>query len=463
MTIALGFMGGADTVTGSQHIIDVNGKRIMRDCGLFQGRRKESREFNETFLHDVADIDAMLLSHAHIDHCGNIPSLMHYGFEAPIHATTATMKIAGIMLRDAAHIQEQDAAYLNQKTNRKDKEPVEPLYTTEDAEEAYKLFRGHHYHEPLELIPGVVAEDFEAGHILGSAVTRFTVQDGTRTHRIGYAVDLGRKNLPLIRDPELLEDIDTLVIESTYGNRMHGPAIDAEKQLEKVINETYARGGKVIIPSFALERSQEILYHLSSLIIQKRIPEHPVYLDSPMATNVTRVFNLSGDYMDDEFNELKEEMRCLLCPPWVHFTSSVAESKEVTAARGPFIVIAASGMCEHGRILHHLKHGIEDPDNTVVIVGYQAEHTLGRRLVEQQEEVRIFGDTFERRAPVVQLDAFSAHADRQELLDYIRAVDADDIYLVHGEQVQREALAGAIEAERLGRVHLPKRGDWVEL
>ncbi len=456
------FLGGADTVTGSQHLIQVNGNQLLRDCGLFQGKRKLANEYNRELLFNPANLDALLLSHAHVDHCGNIPSAVAQGYEGPIYATTATAKLCEIMLQDAAKIQEQDAEYLNQKTSRRGLPPVEPLYRTEDALKALQLFRGHDYGSVQELVPGITSLSLEAGHILGSELSVLTVTGNGRSVRIGFAVDLGREGLPIIRDPELMEDIDVLIIESTYGNRTHGAIEEADSSLGDVIRRTVQRNGKVLIPSFALERTQEILFHIATLYRTTDLPRVPVYVDSPMATAVTRIFARSREYMDEEFNMLRETGR-IFEADWVHFVSGVKESKELTASKKPCIVVSASGMCEHGRILHHLKAGVSDPRTTVVIVGYQAQHTLGRRLVEKKKEVRIFGDTYERKAEVVDLDAFSAHADRNDLLKYVRAVRPKKTFLVHGEQKPREALAEALRDEGLGEVFLPRRGDTAEL
>lgn len=459
----LHFFGGADTVTGSMHMLEANGSRVLRDAGMYQGRRDEARRINESLGFDPGTLDAVLLSHAHIDHCGNLPTLCIQGYQKNIHATTATAKITGVMLRDSAYIQMQDAAYLNQKTNRKGLPAVEPLYTVEDAEAAISLLRGHSYHEEKELAPGIRMTDYEAGHILGAALTRFTLGEKGRTATVGFAVDLGRHNLPLIRDPERMPPVDVLVMESTYGDRRHGKAESARDQLREVIRRTWDRGGKVIIPSFALERAQELIYHISSLMIDGEIEKRPVYLDSPMAAAVSNIFDEQADYLDEEYMAMKEKMVCLMCPPWVHVAATVDQSKAITASREPSIVIAASGMCEHGRILHHLKHGVENENNTVVIVGYQAVHTLGRRLVEKQKEVKIFGDMFERKADVEVLDAFSAHADRDDLIDYARHSGAGRIFLVHGEQEARESLAETLRSETGASVFLPRRGDAVDL
>lgn len=457
------FLGAVDSVTGTQHIIEANGMRILRDCGLFQGRRAESRERNRTLPFQAEEIDAVVLSHAHIDHCGNLPTLVKLGYRGKIFATIPTVDLCEVMLRDAAHIQEQDAAYLNQKTNRKGLEPIEPLYTVQDAERTLARMEGTDYGQSLDLGPGIRVSFVEAGHILGAALTPFEVRENGTTTRIGFAFDLGRKNLPLIRDPAVLEDIDVLIMESTYGDRLHADATRAEDQLAEVVLRTLARHGKVLIPSFALERAQELIYHLAQLISSGRIPEIPVYVDSPMASAVSRVFEKHRAYLDDEYQELESRIGNVMRPPWLHYVDTVEESKKITASDASCVVIAASGMCEHGRILHHLKHGIENPYNTIVIVGFQAVHTLGRRLVEGETKVRIFGDWFERKAEVVVLNAFSGHADRNDLLDYAKRVGPRKIFLVHGEPKQRTALAEALRSVVSSEIYLPETGEVVEL
>ena len=454
------FLGGANQVTGSKHLLETEQARILFDCGLFQGRRKESEEINRNLGFRPAGVDAMVLSHAHIDHCGNIPTLAKNGYRNAIHTTTATADLLPIMLRDSAHIQEADAAYLNQKTNRRDQPPVIPLYTLADAEAAIRLIQAHAYGESVILPGGVRLVHVDAGHILGAALARLEIpQPEGASLRVALVFDLGRYNLPLLNDPVQITDVDILISESTYGVRLHEDARNEGEDLRMAVNRALARGGKVMIPTFALGRAQEIVYLLAQLRERKEIPEVPVYLDSPMAQAISRVFEKSKTYLDEEYHDLRRRMGSIMTAEWLHFTESVEDSKAITSSRQPSIVLAASGMCEHGRILHHLKHGIENPANIVLLVGYQAQHTLGRRLQNHEPVVRIFGDEFEVRAEVETLRSFSAHADRTELLQYIQAARPKKVYLVHGEQDQRESFAKLLR-EKLGlAVELPANGD----
>ena len=458
------FLGGADSVTGSKHLLEFDGALILFDCGMYQGRRKESFEFNKNLGFNPLTVDAMVLSHAHIDHCGNIPTLAKAGYRNAIHATSATVDLLPIMLRDSAHIQEGDAAYLNQKTNRRGQPPVVPLYTVADAEASFKLFRPHEYNEPLPLPGGVVVTHVDAGHILGAALTLIEIPfNGGEFLRIALAFDLGRRNLPLLHDPVQLQDIDILISESTYGDRLHDNALNAREELRGGIVRALSRGGKVLIPTFALGRAQEIVYHLVNLRERGEIPPVPVYVDSPMAQAIAGVFEKNFEYLDAESNALRSQIGSVMNPDWLTFTESVEDSKAITSSKIPSIVIAASGMCEHGRILHHLKHGIENEKNLVLLVGYQAENTLGRRLQNGEKKVRIFGDEFTVKAEIQLLNAFSAHADRLELFRYARDAKPKKVFLVHGEQSQRASFAQLLRDQLHLEVDLPRNGDVVDL
>lgn len=457
------FLGGADTVTGSKHLLEIEGAKILFDCGLFQGRRKEANEINQILGFDPAAIDAMVLSHAHIDHCGNIPTLAKNGYRNPIHATAATADLLPIMLRDSAHIQEADAAYLNQKTNRRGQPPVVPLYALKDAEAALKLIRPHAYNQPLELPGGIRVTHMDAGHILGAALALIEIPKPEGGFlRVGLAFDLGRRNLPLLHDPVQLPDLDVVISESTYGDRLHDNALNAREDLRVAINRALQRGGKVIIPTFALERAQEVVYHIAHLRDRGEIPKVPVYVDSPMAHAIATVFEKNPGYLDDEYNALRGRVGSVVTPAWLTFTESVDESKTITSSDKPSIVLSASGMCEHGRILHHLKHGIENPKHLVLLVGYQAVNTLGRRLQNGETKVRIFGDEFTVKAEIQTLHSFSAHADRLELFRYIKDSRAKKVFLVHGEQDQRESFAKLLRGQLHLDVELPANGGSVD-
>lgn len=456
------FLGGVSQVTGSKHILETGTTHLLFDCGLFQGRRKEANEINRNLGFAPNSIDAMVLSHAHIDHCGNIPTLAQQGYRNPIHATTATADLLPIMLRDSARIHESDAAYLNQKTNRRGLPQIIPLYTSEDAEAAIRLIQPHKYLTPVSLPGGVSFVHMDAGHILGAALARIEIPRPEKTPlRVGLAFDLGRYNLPLLNDPVQMHDIDILICESTYGNRHHTDARNEGEDLRLGITRTLGRGGKVLIPTFALGRAQEIIYLIAKLRERGDIPDVPVYLDSPMAQAISRVFEDNKSYLDEDYHALRKRMGSIMTAKWLTFTESVAESKAITSSTNPSIVLAASGMCEHGRILHHLKHGIENERNSVLLVGYQAVHTLGRRLQNGEKVVRIFGDEFTVKAEVEALSSFSAHADRTELLRYARDAKPRHVFLVHGEQDQRESFADLLRQELRVDVHLPNNGDVV--
>ncbi|MSS71698.1 MAG: MBL fold metallo-hydrolase [Candidatus Latescibacteria bacterium] len=458
----ISFLGAARTVTGSMHLLEVAGRRILLDCGLFQGPRKEAFERNRRFPFDPKSIDAVVLSHAHIDHSGNLPTLVRAGFQGDIHATFATRDLCGAMLLDSAHIQESDVAYVNKRRGRQGKAPFEPLYTTPDAVRALTLFRGVGYDRAFPVTPEVTATFHDAGHILGSAITELTIQEPKKGPvTLVFTGDLGRKGMPILRDPTTLSRADLLISESTYGGRVHPADEDVEGELEEILRRTAGRGGKVIIPAFAVGRTQEVVYHLHRLCKAGRIPDMPVYVDSPLAVNVTEVFRLHPECFDEETRAfiLSEE------DPFgfqrLHYVRKAEASKALNQIRVPCVIVSASGMCEAGRILHHLANTVEDGRNTVLIVGFQAQGTLGRRLVDRDPVVRILGKEYQRRAEVCVLNGLSGHADRNGLLEWIGNVNGSlrHIFLVHGDPNQSEALAGTLRERKACPVTVPTPGE----
>ncbi len=461
MSIRLHFYGAAQTVTGSQFLLEVNGRRLLLECGLFQGHRAEAYERNRNFLFDPKKVNAVLLSHAHIDHSGNLPNLVRQGFMGPIYATPATIDLANVMLRDSAHIQEDDVAFLRRK---KHTNQLEPIYTLEDVLEVLPLFRPIPYQRPFEPLPGVRVEFVEAGHMLGSAAIRLEVEDGKRSVRIWFSGDIGRPNLPLLRDPVLPSPSDYLIMESTYGHKQHRDPQAAYEELRETVRRTAARQGKVIVPAFAVGRTQELIYDLNQMVQKGEIPPLPVYVDSPLAVDASAVFRQHVECFDEETRRfILESRHPALDFEYLHYIRSVEESKQLNERPGPMIIISASGMAENGRILHHLRNNIGDPRNTVLIVSWQAPHTLGRRLADREPQVRIFGETYEVRAEVVTIGGFSAHAGRDFLVPYALAARAKKTFLVHGEPEAAYALQEELHLHGLEQVLYPQRGDCVEL
>ncbi len=462
------FLGAVRTVTGSMHLLTVNGSRILLDCGLFQGRRQESFERNRNLPLDAATIDAVILSHAHIDHSGNIPSLVKNGFERNIYTTPASRDLCSAMLRDAGHIQEDDTRYVNKKRAKKGLPPLEPLYTVDEATESLRNFVSVGYDRPFAIAPGVTLTFRDAGHILGSAITQIDVEEGGDKKRLVFTGDLGRRGMPILKDPHPVEDVDYLMIESTYGDRLHDPVEAADEELRDVVVDTYRRGGKVIVPAFSVGRTQELVYALHRLTVSRDLPHLPIFVDSPLSVNVTEIFRLHPECFDSELNQfiVAGNHRDPFGFSRLTYIRAVEASKELNFLREPAIIISASGMCEAGRILHHLKNNIEDPRNTVLIVGWQAPHTLGRRLVERQSVVKIFGEEYSLKARVETINGFSAHADRAELLDYARQVGGARLksaFVVHGEEPSSLALADGLRELGLGQVIVPRVGEEVEL
>ena len=444
----LEFLGAAGEVTGSCHALHVGDRTILLDCGLFQGKRSASRAKNERLPMPTNRIDAVLLSHAHIDHAGRLPFLVREGYDGPIHATSATRDLCAIMLADSAQIQVKDAEFLA----RRERSHAEPLYDPEDATRALRLFEGHPYGRWFDVVPGVRARFDDAGHILGSASVLVEASERGTTRRILFSGDVGRSGLAIIRDPQPPADADAdlVIMESTYGDRDHVPIDDARATLGRVIRETAARGGKVVIPAFAVGRVQELVYDLHALARAGEIPALAVYFDSPLATSATQVFELHPECFDDT-EALVRTVRQLFRFDLVKYVRDVQDSKALNALRGPMVVISPSGMCESGRVLHHLANTVEDPRHTILIVGFQAEHTLGRRLVERQPTVRLLGEERTLRAEVVVLDGYSAHADRGELqrwLDTVRngSPRLRTVALVHGEAEAQQAFATRLRA-----------------
>ena len=460
------FLGAANEVTGSMHLLETDAGSILVDCGMFQGRRDESRERNRHLPAQAVGADVLLLTHAHIDHSGSIPTLVKRGFKGTIYATPATRDLASYMLRDAAKIQEGDARYLNEKFGADPTwKPIEPLYDEDDAVEALGRFVAVPYGKPFAPLPGVQATFLDAGHILGSAQILLEVRTGGQTRRIIFSGDLGRKGLPILRDPETpAPPIDYLFLESTYGNRVHGSVKEMHDDLLRVVKATIERGGKVIIPAFAVGRTQEIIYFLHQLKQQGRLPEVPIFIDSPLSVNVTSVFRLHPDCYDKETRQFLDEHGEVFDFQGIRFVQSREESIRLNALREPAVIISSSGMCEAGRIVHHLKNNVEDPKNTILIVGYQAQHTLGRRIVERRPRVRVLGVERELNAQVTVLNSFSAHADKLDLLAFSDAVGTAcrRMFLVHGEPDQQEPLLAELAKRRFSAV-APARGSVEEL
>jgi len=463
MDAKLRFHGAAREVTGSMHLIEANGHTIAVDCGLFQGKRSESNKKNKSFPCDPAQIDAVLLTHAHIDHCGKLPRLVRDGFQGQIYATPAARDLVEILLADSAHIQEEDASYWNKKRIKRGDDPIEPLYTQEDVEATVQLLRDVPLKETFEVLPGIRATFHEAGHMLGSACITVEIANGTKEPtRLTFTGDVGRPGMAILRDPAPLPECDYLICESTYGGRETPVPEDMREELAEIINKAIERGGKIIIPAFAVGRTQVLVYHFHMLVLEGRIPNHiPLIVDSPLAVRATEVFKKHPEVYDREaavFNNLTGDiLECKHC----EYIENVRQSKALHSRNEPMIIISASGMCEVGRILHHLKNNIEDPKNTILIVGYQAAHTLGRRLLERQKQVKIFGETYKVKARVKALNGFSAHANASELVEMTAPLSSrvKHLFLVHGELDQAEALAERMCRNGFDKISIPQSGD----
>ncbi|MCS7060776.1 MAG: MBL fold metallo-hydrolase [Anaerolineae bacterium] len=460
--------GAARTVTGSQHLLETDHSRILLDCGLYQGRRADSYTVNQNLPFDARRIDAVALSHAHIDHSGNIPNLTKSGFSGHIYCTHATRDLCAAMLRDSAMIQQEDARFLNKRRVLDDNLPlVEPIYSLEDAEDALSTFASYDYDKPIRLTTDVQARFGDAGHMLGSAWILIDAQEEGRSVRLCFSGDLGRFGLPILRDPRPMPEADYLIIESTYGDRLHPPASDALPELRQAIADAVQRGGKVVIPAFAVGRTQEIVHGLHQLMLAGELPDVPIYVDSPLAVNVTEVFRHHPECYDRETGRMLLESTHgdVFGFRRLSYVRDVEASKALNDLRSPAVIISASGMCENGRILHHLRHSIEDPKNMILFVSFQAENTLGRRILDGAHRVRILGEEFRVRAEVRRIEAYSGHADRDELLAWVKpqAACLRGVFVVHGEEDAALALAEGIRNLGVRSVHVPARGDSFEL
>jgi metallo-beta-lactamase family protein len=461
---ALHFLGAAREVTGSMHLIECEAGRILVDCGLYQGHRAEANQRNRELPQAALSADAVILTHAHIDHSGNLPTLVRRGFRGPIWATDATRDLAMHMLRDSARIQVGDAEWLNRQNHDDPNwDEITPLYDEDDARAALAQFRSVAYDTAFTPLPGVTARMLDAGHILGSAQVVLDLPDQGKVRRLILSGDLGRRGLPILRDPVLPSHADYVVMESTYGNRVHGSLAQMHDDLARVIGEAVKRGGKIVIPAFAVGRTQEVVYALHALHRAGRVPEIPIFVDSPLAVDVTEVFTRHPECYDDETAAFLKETGDAFHFSKLRYVESREESIRLNQLRGPAIIISASGMCEGGRVLHHLRNTVEDERNTIVIIGYMAQHTLGRRLLERRPRVRIYGVERDLHAEVRVLDAFSAHGDKHDLDTYARGIGGlRRLFLVHGEPDQQDPFAASLRAHGL-QVSCPERGATEEL
>lgn len=465
------FHGAARTVTGSQHLLEVNDCRVLLECGLYQGHRDETYERNQNFPFDPKTLDAVILSHAHIDHCGNLPNLVRCGYDGPIYTTSATAHLANIMLLDSAHVQEVDAEYISKKNARKGLPPAKPLYTVTDASLVAQHFTAIDYDDPFEVVAGVTVTLVDAGHILGSTAVVMDIEENgsgpRRMKRLWFSGDIGQRDLPLLRDPVLPRQADWMIMECTYGDRPHSDPKLAAIELREVVNRTVKRGGKVIIPAFAVGRTQDLIYDLHLLMDSGQIPSVPVIVDSPLAVNASDIYRAHPECFDEETQKFiaQDKHRAILGFDRLTFTRTVEESKALNGRKDPMIIISAAGMAENGRIRHHLVNNIENPANTILIVSWQAPETLGRRLADRDKQVMIFGERYEVRAEVATIGGLSAHAGQALLVEYALATQATvkEIFLVHGEPTPAQTLAEKLAEKGMLNLRYPELGQRVEI
>lgn len=457
MQAKLSFLGAAQNVTGSRFLLEANEKKILVDCGLYQERKFKKRNW-EPFPFSPSSIDALLLTHAHLDHCGLIPKLVKDGFAGKIYCTDATAEITKIILLDSAHLQEEDAAYKKKRHERENKTgpyPEEPLYTTEDVEACLPQFAGIDYREPVELGEGITAIFHNAGHVLGSSTIKIKITENGETRNVLFSGDLGRDDKPILKDPYEYKDIDYAVIESTYGNRTHDEPKDISSSLEEIINTAYKAGGNIIVPSFALQRAQEILYYMNELLMAHKIPNIPVYLDSPMAIKITKVFKQHQDLFDGEMMQLIRQKKSPFDFPGLKMCEKTEDSKALNTTGGTKMIIAGSGMCTGGRVKHHLVNNISGKENTILFVGYQAIGTLGKSIAGGTKKVRIHGRRYTVKARIAKINGFSAHADSAELLEWISGISPKRVFVVHGEAKAAKEFGTLLRQEKGWKVSVP--------
>jgi len=467
MSIKLKFLGAAQNVTGSRHLLEANGTKILVDCGLYQERQFRSRNW-EPFTCPPESLDAVLLTHAHLDHCGLLPKLVKEGFKGRIYCTAATAEIAQIILLDSAHIQEEDAKYKlkrHKREGRKGPHPVEPLYTTVDAEACLPQFSSVQYKQPIKIGDGIEATFCDAGHVLGSSIIRVKVSQDGQDRIVIFSGDIGRPDRPIVQDPSIVEQADYVLVESTYGDRVHAGPEDTKKLIGEVINSTRQAGGNIIVPSFALERSQELLYYINELLLEKAIEPLQVFLDSPMASRITKVFKKHRELYDEEMTEFMRRNKSPFEFVGLKMAGTSEESKAINHIRGTIMVIAGSGMCTGGRIKHHMVNNITRPENTIMFVGYQAIGTLGRRLVNGEKEVRMLGQEYPVIARIARINGFSAHADKEELFEWLSGLKKPPrkLFVVHGESESANKFGEYIREKAGWEVVVPAYQDEVVL
>lgn len=463
----LQFIGAARTVTGSMHRLTINGKDYLLDCGLYQGKRKEAFEINRNFsFFDPSKIECLILSHAHIDHCGNIPNLVKQGFNGKIYCTPATKDLVELMLKDSAHIQEKDVEFVNKRRKKQGKNLFEPLYLQEDVDKALALFRPVKYRTDFQIDENIKIKFFDAGHIIGSAITHLTIKDNSGVIRLGFSGDLGRPDLPILKDPEQIPEVDYWISESTYGGRHHDVIEGIKNSLSEVIKKAVSRNAKIIVPAFSVGRTQELVYEFHQIFESGLAKRIPIYVDSPLSKNVTGIFREHPECFDEETIEFMNKYDDPFGFNQLKYINDVEDSKALNDMHGPMMIISASGMAEAGRILHHLRNNVENPNNIILMVGYCAENTLGRKIIDKEPIIKIFGEQFHLKAEVITLHSMSAHADSDELTNYSKTLNSPALkktFLVHGDYDQQQLLAARLNEINIKDVEIPKRGDVFEI